>query len=319
MRHVQQQTGSLLISVIVLIVIASFLGVTIMSLYITNLKNTSELGSADYATFLADSGLDKGIRGWAQDPTYTGEGPLTLGQGSFTITASDFDADGNALPADQKRIISTGTVDTPFGTASRTLDVIAAYSVQGLLDESFPDISSWSGSGSTPNSFCPAGTGGTLVQDSEGTVSHDPGNDAQGAASGSFLAQVTAGRSGERLSGYREYTFAGPIPANSKLAIDFWREKDNGNPAADIINMAFDLVATDGTLYRLWSDCATSGNMSWSAVTTIDWTVPNGVEIDRVRLAYEIQNQVKTSGSVKSGAYIAFDDITITSVGGLVW
>ena len=317
-RAIKQQ-GSLLITAIILVVIASFLGLTVTSLFVSSVTSSTAQGSADTALFLADSGLEKGIRGWALDSGYTGEGPVSFGQGNFTITTSDDDINGNPLPADQKRITSTGTVNTALGTASRTLNVIASFAIQTLFYEPFPDINNWPGSGATPDSFCPAGSGGTLVQDTEGTVSYDSTEDA-GSASGSIKAQVTDGHSGERLAGYREYTFSSVIPANTQLSVDFWYHKYKGNPSADVINMAFDLVATDGTLYRLWSDCATSGNMNWAAVPTIDWIVPNGVEIDRIRLAYEIQNQVSTKGKNNgTGAAVWFDEINIDSTGGLIW
>lgn len=132
------------------------------------------------------------------------------------------------------------------------------------------------------------------------------------------MAQVVGGKSGERLAGYNEYTFGSAIPSNTPVSLDFWYQKYRGKPSADILNMAVDLVATDGALFRLWSECQPR-TLSWQAATTIDWQVPAGVTIDRIRLAYDIQNQVTTAGGPKVGASVSFDEISMTSVAGIIW
>ena len=76
--------------------------------------------SSAQALFIAESGLEKAIRQRSLSNTYVGEGPVAMGQGSYTITVFNTDFGGAALPSGQRRLRSVGQVDN----ATRTVEAI---------------------------------------------------------------------------------------------------------------------------------------------------------------------------------------------------
>ena len=139
------QRGSLLIVAIILIVIVSLLSAIITSLFSGRSRADIDNTAAAKALYLAESGLERGIREWSLNPgTYVGEGPLAFGAGTFTVLPpDDLDFSGAPLPANRKHITSTGTVPVAGGNAMRTFEAIVESSAGGggnmLTNNGFDD------------------------------------------------------------------------------------------------------------------------------------------------------------------------------------
>lgn len=120
-RGRQGERGALLLSAVALIVVIALLVVAMAALTTTNARSGSEYLGGTQAFYVAEAGLEKGIREWSLNPAYAGEIGTAFGPGSFDIQPSGTDFDGTTpLPAAQRRIISTGRV----GTAARSVEVI---------------------------------------------------------------------------------------------------------------------------------------------------------------------------------------------------
>jgi len=290
LRHAQR--GSLLIIAVVMIVVVGFLSSVVAFLAVSQLDTSTEDDSNVAAQYLAESGLERGVHQWLQNPaSYVGEGPLTLGNGNFTITVSTTDFSGAALPANQRRITSLGGVSGAGGTDSYTAEVIAQIGSGGGFTEPFPDINNWLAAGPSGDKFyigCSLSGSNTKSPYTEGSVFVDPSDNAPSSSGGAFRAQVVAGNKKEELGGYRERNLTTHLASRDKITLDFWYKKVRGRPTPGNMMMAIDLVATNDSVYRLWSDCATN-NINWTAAS-VAWTVPNGRIIDRIRLSYYIQN-----------------------------
>jgi hypothetical protein len=311
------QRGSLLIIAVVMIVVVGFLASVVAFLSVGQLSTGTDSGSSTEALYLAESGLERGVRQWLQNPgTYLSEGPVTLGSGTFTITVSATDAAGAALPANQRRIISVGQVAATGGMAAHTTEAIVQLGGGGGFTEPFPDINNWLTAGPSGDRFytgCSLSGSNTRSPLTQGTVSFDPANNAPGSTGGAFRAEVVAGNNREQLGGYREFTLPSPLAAGDNITLDFWYMKVRGRPTPGNMMMAIDLVASNNTVYRPWSDCST-GNINWTAAS-VAWTVPNGRTIDRIRLAYYIRNGRSRRGRVTASA-VLFDQIVLTTPGG---
>lgn len=122
-REAGKQQGFLLIAAVVLIVAAALVLTVMVFLSTTGNLSTARHLSSKQALFVAESGIEKGIREWKLSPVYTGETDTPFANGSFTVTTSSTDFSGAPLPADQLRFISVGTA--AGGVAMRVADVIA--------------------------------------------------------------------------------------------------------------------------------------------------------------------------------------------------
>ncbi len=316
MKH---QRGSLLIVTVVLIVVMSGLAAALVNMMVGSVSGQVDHARSTEALFIAESGLERGIRQWSLAPaTYPGEGPVGFGAGDFTVTVSNTDGAGNPLPAGQKRIASLGRVASSGGDVLRTTEVIAQSGGAGIV-EPFEDIADWNTSGPSGDTFnqeCPPAVDNTTVASNDGSVFHDPGDDAPGSTGGSFRAETDPFvLPGGRLTGYRQRTLSAPISAGSNITLDFWHKKLRGRPNPDHLHMFLDLVAANGTIYRVWSDCSNQ-TPAWTAAPTINWTVPAGTSLTAIRLGYDLQNRTKNGGGPqRRAAIVQFDEVVLGAPG----
>ena len=309
------QRGSLMIIAVVMIVVVGFLSSVAAFLSVSQLSASTDNNGSVEALYLADSGLERGIRQWLQNPgTYVSEGPVTLGNGTFTITVSATDATGAPLPANQRRIVSLGQVAAAAGTAERSTEAIVQLGGGGFT-EPFPDINNWLTAGPSGDRFylgCSLSGSNIRSPYTQGSVFVDLTDNAPGSTGGAFRAEGFAGSNRERLGGYRERSLSTPMAAGDNITLDFWYKKIRGSPTPSNMMMAIDLVATDGTVYRPWSDC-TVGDVAWTSLS-VPWTVPAGMTIDRIRLSYYFQNaNGKKKDTIGAAASELFDQIVLFS------
>lgn len=327
MKTPKSQRGSLLIIAVVMIVVVGFLSTVTAFLSVSQVDAGAETDRSAEALYLAESGLERGIRRWLQNPTtYSGEGPVALGGGNFTVSVSTTNDAGVALPANQRRIISLGKA----ASAARTTEAIVQLGGGDGFVEPFPNLNNWPTVGPDGDRFyvgCSLNGTNTRSPYTEGTVAVDFTENAPGSSGGAFRAEVTAGRRGEELGGYYERTLSTRFTRGDDITLDFWYKKVMGSPTPSNMMMAIDLVATNDTVYRVWSDC-TANNIGWTAAS-VTWTVPNGRTIDRIRLSYDIQNRNGGGGGGRGrgrgrgggGGRTAasaelFDQIVLTGPGG---
>ena len=125
-RH-PYQSGSLLIGMVALIVTISLLGATISHLFISKTRGGVDVSNGNEALILAESGIEQAKYALSLNSSYSGETNTSFSAGSFTIAILNTDFDGAALPSDQVRISSTGTLTSAGGTqAIRTTEAIVA-------------------------------------------------------------------------------------------------------------------------------------------------------------------------------------------------
>jgi hypothetical protein len=123
---------------------------------------------------------------------------------------------------------------------------------------------------------------------------------------------VVAGKNQEELGGYNERTLDYPLLSGEKISLNFWYKKILGQPTPLNMMMAIDLVASDGTVYRPWSDCNVS-DVAWTSIS-VPWTVPSGMTIDRIRLSYYFQNaNGKKKDTIGAAASELFDQLVLFS------
>lgn len=121
-RGAGKQGGFLLIAAVVLIVGAALVLTLMVFLSATGAMSAADHVTSNQALFIAETGVEKGIRAWKLNPAYTGETNTSFANGSFTVTTSPNDYSGNPLSAGRKRFVSVGTVG---GDAARTVNAIA--------------------------------------------------------------------------------------------------------------------------------------------------------------------------------------------------
>lgn len=132
------QRGFLLIAAVVLIAVAALMAVAIMTLTAGSGQAGGIHVNSTQALFVAESGLEKGIRQRSLSNAYAGEGPTAAGSGTFTVTTFGTDFAGAALPAGQRRIRSVGTV----GNATRTIEAVVRHGAAMMVyaKESSPGV-----------------------------------------------------------------------------------------------------------------------------------------------------------------------------------
>ncbi len=282
-----RQRGSLMIVSIMMILVLSFLGVAITSLSITNTHNAVDTLSASESFAIAESGLERGIREWSLAPsTYTGEGPVSFGNGTFTIIVT-------SITATQANIISTASVPTISGSTTRTVDAVIDL---GGAPTSVPtnNLADW------PTE---------VLNKTDGTAS----------IVSDSIQFTTLDINKARYRGYRE-TGTSPaliaLNAGDTISLDFEYQKTwtTGTPDAKEpkrMDVDVELVSTTGTSYTLWSENNEFNNPAWLTAPTINWTVPGGVTINRVRITFDMQRD--KLGYIPT---VAFRNIAISSGGG---
>lgn len=114
------QRGFLLIVAVILIAVAAVMAAVIVTMTAGSGQAGGGHAESARALFIAESGLEKGIRQRSLSNAYAGEGPTAMGQGSYTINVFNTDFSGAALPSGQRRIRSVGTI----GNATRTVEAI---------------------------------------------------------------------------------------------------------------------------------------------------------------------------------------------------
>jgi len=284
---IPQQRGSLMIVAIMMILVLSFLGVAITSLSITNTHNAVDTLSASESFAIAESGLERGIREWSLAPTtYTGEGPVSFGNGTFTVAVT-------SLSATQSNIISTASVPTVNGSTTRTVDAIVNL---GSASPSVPtdNLADW------PTE---------ALNKTEGTAS----------IVSDSIQFATLDINKAKYKGYRE-TATSPalitLNAGDTISFDFEYQKiwATGTPDAKEpkrMDVDIELISTTGTRYTLWSENNEFNNPAWLSAPTINWTVPNGVTINRVRISFDMQRDKRGYIPV-----VSFRNIDISAGGG---
>lgn len=280
----RRQRGSLMIVTIVMILVLGFMGVAITSMSATSTYNAIDDMAANEAFYLAESGLQRGIREWSLDQGYTGEGPTNFGNGSFTIAAPII------LSATQAQINATATVPTVNGNVTRT--VTATVDLGGPLASNLTDdVNIWP----------------TEV------LTNNEGNFA--AVSGGLRFR-TDNSNGADYAGYRETGTAPPaITLNEgdtiNLDLEYKKRWTGGGANPSSMDMALELVSTTGTSYVIWSENTIFNNNNWLTAPTTSWTVPTGVTINRIRLSFDLQR----NGNGRR-PQVLFRNIIINSAGG---
>ena len=289
MKNPQHQRGSLMIVAVVMIMVLGFLGVAITFLSVTSTHNAVDELAASETFMLAESGLERGIKEWSLAPsTYTGEGPVSFGKGTFTVAVV-------LLSPTQANITSSAAIPTISGNTTRTVDAIVDLGGGGpLLSDPMTNLSSWP------------------------TENISPSDGSHGFAGGGLRIR-TGNVNGATYSGYLETGTAPPLitlTAGQTIQVDLEYKKrwSGGGANPSSMDMAIEMVDTTGTYVStpaVWSETTIFNNNSWLAAPTVNWTVPSGITINRVRLSFNLAR----SGNGRRPE-VFFRNITISSASG---
>jgi len=286
MRGYPRQRGSLMIVTIVMILVLGFLGVAITTLSVTSTHNAVDELAAGEAFILAESGLERGIKQWSLNPsTYAGEGPVSFGNGSFTI------APPTLLSATQAHIVSSAAVASVGGSVIRTVEAVVDLGGT-LFSDPMSNLTSWPTEDISPNQGNHGFAGGGI------RIRTDNTNNA------AYTGYLETGTSPALIS----------LSAGQTIQIDLEYKKrwsgGGGNPAS--MDMGLELVDTTGVNYGpFWSENTPFSNNTWLTAPTTNWTVPGGVTIDRIRLTFDLQRD----GNGRR-PQVFFRNITISSASG---
>lgn len=311
-RNAGKQGGFLLIAAVVLIVAAALVLTVLVFLSTTGSISAARHGSSSQALFIAESGIEKGIREWKLNPAYTGETNTPFANGGFTVTASSTDFSGAPLPAGRQRFLSVGAV--AGGDAMRTVNAIAGP--ENLL----PPAAN-SDFNQAPSNPCVESLGCEPTNWDLNAVlppSRDiPANrftpwDDTGPAPGTSTdraAYVAKRWNGpDSATGAGNFTFAPPVtvvaPVTLDLRFDYWIE--GGNAAKEGY---FNFTLSDGVTN--WSAPETSSphTGAWQTMqTTVTITGTGTKLITNLSFTFRLQ-----SGQPKEGW---LDNIVLGSGGG---
>ncbi len=112
--------GAALIAAIIFLVVTSFLGLSLAFVFRSHMAADVNAVSSLRAFYVAEGGLEKGIRSYKDDCSgYEGE-TGSLGGGTFTVQKYTTDFSGADLPSGKRRIRSTGMV----GQSTRIVEEI---------------------------------------------------------------------------------------------------------------------------------------------------------------------------------------------------
>ena len=120
------KTGQALVSLLVFIATATIITAAATTVTLINSQTTGKFAQGESALTIAQTGADNAILRILRDPngTYTGEGPITIGSGTATITVG-----GSSV----KTIISEGQ----DGNFIRKIQVVGTF-----VNNTFT-VSSW--------------------------------------------------------------------------------------------------------------------------------------------------------------------------------
>ncbi len=122
-RFPRDERGSLLVGALALLVlVAGFLLVTSHNV-VTDADAATKHRSRTSAFYVAEAGLQYAFAQARLDSSWAGlaaPGKNCM-EGNFTVAVTRADADGSALPANQKRYVATGTVGSAQAVASITV------------------------------------------------------------------------------------------------------------------------------------------------------------------------------------------------------
>jgi hypothetical protein len=312
----KQRGAAALITVLFLLIVVAFAVLVSLTMSGSDVSDSTSQHNSIQALFLAESGVERAAAlittGGAAACSATGlnaGSDYALGDGVFQVLAVPAPAYDALTGLCRLRV--TGRLHG----ASRTVEVDLRAGGGSVYN--FPDAASmndWATAGPATTyrttSFCPTSPGvipagtnditaGYILANNSTYVARDAAQPT-GANAGSFYvhtADITNGNtSGGRVAGYRETTLTSPITAGTTINASFYFRKERNGGQPDWIFMAIDLAATDGTLYRLWCEGASS-DIAWGAIATsvAPFTVPAGKTIDRLRLVFDLKN--KTSGA----------------------
>jgi len=122
-RQGGSQRGSLIIGVLAFVIMVSAFLLSAQHGVVTDTDAASRVRTHTQAFYVAESGIQYSIAEARMDSSWTGlasPGRNTM-EGNFTVSVVRTDATGAALPASQKRYISTGTVGTATAQVSMIL------------------------------------------------------------------------------------------------------------------------------------------------------------------------------------------------------
>ncbi len=285
MIGMQRQRGSLMIVTIVMILVLGFLGVAISFLSVSSTHNAVDELAASEAFVLAESGLERGIKQWSLAPAiYVGEGPVSFGNGSFTVAAPV------VISASQATISSSASVPTINGSVSRTVE--ATVDLGGVVFSTPVDsLADW------PTE---------VLINNQGTNKIAEGG----------LRAKTDNSKGAIYNGYRETGTAPPVinlSAGQSINLDLeYNKRFNGGGGTPLkMDMAVELVDTTGTSHVVWSENNIIASTGWVVAPTTSWTVPAGVTINRIRLSFNLQRNGKGKN-----IRVIFRNIAISSAAG---
>lgn len=116
----KKQSGYVALVAVMLIVVVSAIATMSTKMFISQSWSTGDHQGSSKAFFLAEAGVERGIRQWMLNNSYTGEGPVSLGAGTFTVNIYTTDFSGAPLAGNQRRVRGTGAV----GANSRISEAI---------------------------------------------------------------------------------------------------------------------------------------------------------------------------------------------------
>ncbi len=306
---------------VLLLTVITLMVVVALEMSRSGVGDSAMLNEGHEAFFLAESGIEVATKNWIDGTPCDGSlaQTLVLDSRRTIIIEQGFttDFDGvTALPASQCRIRARGEIAT-LGVV-QVSEFIATDSGGGptLIEYHFPsDINDFSTSGPSSGGYpfrCNNTGNGSLSE--VGTTTWDGVNNAPTSVGGAFRARLWSWFfGGSRIHrGYREATLPTAISAGNTVDLSLYFAKTMGN-ASRVQNhhMYLDLVATDGTNYRLWCNEQIT-DFPWTNATTTGWVVPAGMTIDRIRIGYYFRVRRARNFSEFFATYGWWDAIQLT-------
>ena len=308
MMKIHRQRGSLMIVVVILIVVVSLMATTLTFLVVEDARSAADYLNASNALFVAESGIERGVRQFSINNSYTGEGPTTFGAGTFTINVYTTDIAGAALPITDRRINSKGIV----GGAARTINATVRFGGVTLFQDPFPNITQWSTRVSNTIATCAAGNIG--LNNTAGTVSYDV-DTAAGSSGGSFEIEMIPRN--RKRTGSDRVALASSIASGTQVQVSLKYKKIVGARVPDVMMVAIDLISSASNVNRVWSNCTLATTASgWVTVAPFTFQVPAGQTITQVAIAYDLD-----SSNINPAATFTarIDDLLITNLGSVTF
>jgi hypothetical protein len=129
--------GASLIMAILMLVVVSVLGAMMASTFRSHTMAVADHLSATRALFVAEGGLERGIRKYREDcANYAGETNIPLGVGTFTTELYQTDFTGDVLDDSRRRIRSTGTAASAVRAVEQVVSCTALFPLVILAQNS---------------------------------------------------------------------------------------------------------------------------------------------------------------------------------------